>query len=194
MAASRRAILGAIQAESRERRGPVPIHLVAIAVNAGSERDQQDVERKLKGLRSAGLIALRQDLRGSGLVLTDAGRVELEQPDAPGSAKPAATPAPPPDPEPTHEPEPEPEPEPPHEPARCDCGATLTAEEVNYATQCERCTRWGHDPECYALLCDLGGLVAERLAAAREAGDLAEAYRLKGLAVRVLQATGGPRA
>lgn len=170
MAVSRRDILAAILEESRQRRGPVPVRLVSIAVNASGKASQLEVESKLLALRSAGLIAAHQDLRGSGLVVTPRGSMFLEGklPDE----KPAPTPEPVPTPAPPPEPEPqaaEAAPEPTHSQESAETPPTSTA-----------------SGEHYLLCCDLGGLLCEELRVAVAKEDFPRVKRLNHLAERLL--------
>lgn len=171
MAATRRAILSAIAAETAERSGPMPPWLVPVAVNARGKAERHAVAAELIAMRAAGLIDCRGNhAQGSGVTLTDAGRAELRRtkPLAKSTdAKRACRPTSPSEPVPTPVPATAP---------------TIDPEHV------------GHDqPALFALLCDLAGMVSERLAIARETADIDEMARLRGLGKRIQHHTGGPR-
>lgn len=188
MAISRQQILAAIAAETAERSGPMPAWLIAVAVNAKTTAARNAIDAELIALRAAGLIDCRGNrAQGSGITLADAGRTELthqrrtqptpaiETPAAhaqaaaePASARDVA-PSPPPR-EPVTTPTPKPEP-------------AADPELVEYKRQ----------PALYALLCDLAGLIGERLHDAFEDDDLDEMARLRGLGRRIQYHTGGPR-
>jgi|GEM_PF-3747432 len=177
MAISRQQILAAIAAETAERSGPMPAWLVTVAVGAKAEATRNAIDAELVCLRQAGLIDCRGSAaQGSGITLTDAGRAELTRqrrakpaPEAaPAPARAAvSTPAPR---EPAAEPAPLPE-------------SPAGPEIVTPAAS----------PELYVLLCDLAGLVGERLHDAFEDGDLDGMARLRGLGQRIQHHTGGPR-
>lgn len=140
--------------------------LVAIAVNAKTEAARNDVGAELLGLRQEGLIAYRRDLhRGNGLVVTDAGRALVEGKAAEPSTNRADSPICQPEKgaeTPVCQPAPDAETQP---------------ERIDPARQ----------PALYGLLCDMGGVVSECLAAAIDAGDLHQAARMQHLGRQVLR-------
>ncbi|WP_342596332.1 hypothetical protein AAGT95_09535 [Salinicola lusitanus] len=80
-----RKILAAVHAEQRERRGPVPPALVSIALNVASTAGRERVDRHITELLGSGCLEAVEDThRGNGLLVTVAGRRELDsQPPAP---------------------------------------------------------------------------------------------------------------
>ncbi|MDN3524336.1 hypothetical protein QWY79_03545 [Halomonas sabkhae] len=168
MATARHSILTAIAEESRARRGPMPPQLVPIACNCRTAADRDAINAELITLHAEGLIQHVADpLRGNGVMLTEAGQhaqrgadhtsatASTKPPESPPAAP--ATPAP-------DETRPEPEP------------ASMPGIEPIDPQ---------HQPELAALLCDLAGVLTERLSAARLAGDTERLHHYRGLANRL---------
>lgn len=142
--------------------------LVSIAVNAKTEAARNEVDATLLTLRQEGLIAYRRDAhRGNGLVVTTAGRALIEG----KAAEPADNRAD----SPICQPEKRAE-TPVCQPAP---DAEARPDRIDPAKQ----------PALYALLCDMGGVVSECLAAAIDAGDLHQAARMQRLGYQVLRHT-----
>ncbi|MDR5857934.1 hypothetical protein FZZ93_02505 [Halomonas eurihalina] len=170
MGSLRHTVLTAIAEETRARRGPMPPRLVPIASNCRTEADRNAVEALLITLHTEGLIQHTRDaIRGNGLMLTEAGQRARQLP--PARREPAPTPPVPPKPAASSSvpsPTPPPEPETPAD--------SLPAPE-RIDPECQ--------PELAALLCDLAGVLTERLSTARLAGDVADMTRYRDLANRL---------
>lgn len=175
MGSLRHTVLTAIAEETRARRGPMPPRLVPIASNCRTQADRNAVEALLITLHAEGLIQHTRDaIRGNGVMLTEAGKRARQlppaqrepaptRPVAPKPATPASAPSPtpPPDPEAPADTLPDPE--------------RIDLERID--PECQ--------PELAALLCDLAGVLTERLSTARLAGDVADMTRYRDLANRL---------
>lgn len=81
-----RRILAAVFTEQRERRGPVPPALVSFALNVASTAGRERVDRHITELLGSGCLEALEDAhRGNGLVVTVAGRRELDSQPPAGS-------------------------------------------------------------------------------------------------------------
>lgn len=170
MGSLRHTVLTAIAEETRARRGPMPPRLVPIASNCKTTADRDAVNAELIMLHAEGLIQHVTDpLRGNGVMLTEAGQRARQlsptqrdpapsRPVAPKPATPSSAPSPTPPPEPA-----------------VPAGGLPDPERID--PECQ--------PELAVLLCDLAGVLTERLSAARLAGDVERLARYRDLANRL---------